>query len=270
MRRAQAARTCSRRDQVDARRAGLSRQGGGQGVLLTSRRVGGRGYARLSLETGRGMNFPARASIAKHGFADCPPFADYPRRSLQPLHEPQTALILRPAPPADVPALAQLGATASSPSSGTCTGGRGCGGIPCRAAPLGRGGRGRTRNRRGLPPRRPATEGCRILQAGSDLRLSRTRTRPAGDRTQAALHRARATGGGIGAALMDWAMAESRRGKADEVQISVWCGNEVAQRFYAVMGSTRSPISPSWSANSATRNFSSPECFELVRHGAGG
>lgn len=41
-----------------------------------------------------------------------------------------------------------------------------------------------------------------------------------------------ATGGGIGAALMDWALAEARAEGADEVQLSVWSGNTGAQRFY--------------------------------------
>lgn len=45
-----------------------------------------------------------------------------------------------------------------------------------------------------------------------------------------------ATGGGIGRALMDWAMAELAARGADEVQLSVWSGNEGAQRFYARYG----------------------------------
>ena len=45
-----------------------------------------------------------------------------------------------------------------------------------------------------------------------------------------------ATGHGIGAALMDWAMAEARARGADEMQLSVWSGNHGAQRFYARYG----------------------------------
>lgn len=41
-----------------------------------------------------------------------------------------------------------------------------------------------------------------------------------------------ATGGGIGAALMDWALATAKAHGADEVQLSVWSGNDGAQRFY--------------------------------------
>jgi len=45
-----------------------------------------------------------------------------------------------------------------------------------------------------------------------------------------------ATGRGIGGALMEWAMAEFAARGADEVQISVWSGNHDAQRFYARYG----------------------------------
>ncbi len=44
------------------------------------------------------------------------------------------------------------------------------------------------------------------------------------------------TGQGIGAALMDWALAEARARGADEMQLSVWSGNQGAQRFYARYG----------------------------------
>ena len=44
------------------------------------------------------------------------------------------------------------------------------------------------------------------------------------------------TGQGIGAALMDWAFAEAKAHGADEIQLSVWSGNEGAQRFYARYG----------------------------------
>lgn len=43
-------------------------------------------------------------------------------------------------------------------------------------------------------------------------------------------------GHGIGAALMDWAMAEAKARKADEMQLSVWSGNLGAQKFYARYG----------------------------------
>lgn len=48
-----------------------------------------------------------------------------------------------------------------------------------------------------------------------------------------------ATGGGIGRALMDWAMEEFTARGADEVQLSVWSGNDGAQRFYARYGFTK-------------------------------
>jgi ribosomal protein S18 acetylase RimI-like enzyme len=44
------------------------------------------------------------------------------------------------------------------------------------------------------------------------------------------------TGQGIGAALMDWALAEARGRGADEIQLSVWSGNFGAQKFYARYG----------------------------------
>lgn len=45
-----------------------------------------------------------------------------------------------------------------------------------------------------------------------------------------------ATGQGIGAALMDWAMAEAAERGADEIQLSVWSENFGAQKFYARHG----------------------------------
>jgi len=45
-----------------------------------------------------------------------------------------------------------------------------------------------------------------------------------------------ATAGGIGRALMDWAMAEFTARGADEVQISVWSENFGAHRFYQRYG----------------------------------
>jgi ribosomal protein S18 acetylase RimI-like enzyme len=45
-----------------------------------------------------------------------------------------------------------------------------------------------------------------------------------------------ATGRGIGAALLAWALAEARARGADEMRLSVWSGNHGAQRFYARHG----------------------------------
>ena len=45
-----------------------------------------------------------------------------------------------------------------------------------------------------------------------------------------------ATGRGIGAALMEWALSTARMRGADEMQLSVWSGNEGAQAFYARYG----------------------------------
>lgn len=54
-------------------------KGVGEAVLLHMLGVArGRGYRRVSLETGRGPAFePALGLYRKHGFANCGPFADY-------------------------------------------------------------------------------------------------------------------------------------------------------------------------------------------------
>jgi ribosomal protein S18 acetylase RimI-like enzyme len=44
------------------------------------------------------------------------------------------------------------------------------------------------------------------------------------------------TGQGIGAKLMEWALAQALSRGADEMQLSVWSGNFDAQRFYARYG----------------------------------
>lgn len=50
---------------------------------------------------------------------------------------------------------------------------------------------------------------------------------------------AAATRRGIGAALMDWALAEARAGPFDAILLSVYSGNTGAQRFYARYGFTK-------------------------------
>lgn len=44
------------------------------------------------------------------------------------------------------------------------------------------------------------------------------------------------TGLGLGKTLMDWALDTARANGADEMQLSVWSGNDGAQRFYARYG----------------------------------
>jgi ribosomal protein S18 acetylase RimI-like enzyme len=44
------------------------------------------------------------------------------------------------------------------------------------------------------------------------------------------------TGQGVGGQLMDWALAEARGLGADAVQLSVWAENSAAQRFYQRYG----------------------------------
>lgn len=45
-----------------------------------------------------------------------------------------------------------------------------------------------------------------------------------------------ATGRGLGAALMDWAIAEARGWQADAITLSVYADNHGAQRFYQRIG----------------------------------
>ena len=55
------------------------RRGVGEAILLhLMNEARNRGYSRLSLETGRPEEFAAARSLyAKHGFIECPPFANY-------------------------------------------------------------------------------------------------------------------------------------------------------------------------------------------------
>jgi putative acetyltransferase len=55
------------------------RRGVGEAMLVHLLAVaGGRGYARVSLETGRTAAFAAAVALyRKYGFVDCPAFADY-------------------------------------------------------------------------------------------------------------------------------------------------------------------------------------------------
>lgn len=48
-----------------------------------------------------------------------------------------------------------------------------------------------------------------------------------------------ATGQGVGAALIGWALAEAEAGGHDAIHLSVYSGNHGAQRFYARYGFTK-------------------------------
>lgn len=63
------------------------------------------------------------------------------------------------------------------------------------------------------------------------------------------------TGRGIGAMLMDWAMAEARAYGADEIQLSVWSGNEGAQRFYARYGFAKTADITFWVGEQCDEEF---------------
>lgn len=79
---------CGALKQIDARHGELKsmrtdpaflRRGLGEAMLLhLMAEARARGYARLSLETGRPEPFhAAHALYRKHGFVECPPFGDY-------------------------------------------------------------------------------------------------------------------------------------------------------------------------------------------------
>lgn len=63
------------------------------------------------------------------------------------------------------------------------------------------------------------------------------------------------TGKGIGAALMDWAIAEARAYGADAIQLSVWSGNTDAQRFYARYGFAKAADIEFWVGEQCDEEF---------------
>jgi ribosomal protein S18 acetylase RimI-like enzyme len=62
-------------------------------------------------------------------------------------------------------------------------------------------------------------------------------------------------GGGIGKVLMEWALAEARGFGADEMQLSVWSGNDGAQRFYARYGCEKVADIKFWVGNQCDEEF---------------
>lgn len=63
------------------------------------------------------------------------------------------------------------------------------------------------------------------------------------------------TGGGIGGALTDWALDEARKSGADEIQLSVWSGNDGAQRFYERYGFAKVADIHFWVGNQCDEEF---------------
>jgi len=67
--------------EIKSMRTAATHRGRGVATAMLTRileEAAGRGYRRLSLETGSGEFFaPARTLYAKFGFVPCPPFADY-------------------------------------------------------------------------------------------------------------------------------------------------------------------------------------------------
>jgi ribosomal protein S18 acetylase RimI-like enzyme len=68
-----------------------------------------------------------------------------------------------------------------------------------------------------------------------------------------------ATGRGIGAALMEWALGEARARGCDAVQLSVFSENPGAQRFYARYGFSKIADIDFWVGNQRDHEF----LFEL-------
>lgn len=63
------------------------------------------------------------------------------------------------------------------------------------------------------------------------------------------------TSRGIGAALMDWALAEAHEQGADAIQLSVWSGNAGAQRFYARYGFVKTADIDFWVGSQRDEEF---------------
>ena len=63
------------------------------------------------------------------------------------------------------------------------------------------------------------------------------------------------TGKGLGAALIEWAIAEARAWKADALQLSVFSENFAAQRFYARYGFAKVADIDFWVGNHRDAEF---------------
>ena len=63
------------------------------------------------------------------------------------------------------------------------------------------------------------------------------------------------TGGGIGASLMEWALAEARERGHDAIQLSVWSENYGAQRFYQRYGFAKIADIDFWVGNHRDDEF---------------
>ena len=63
------------------------------------------------------------------------------------------------------------------------------------------------------------------------------------------------TGEGIGAALMEWALAEARERDCDAIQLSVWSENFGAQRFYERYGFSKIKDIEFWVGNHCDHEF---------------
>jgi ribosomal protein S18 acetylase RimI-like enzyme len=141
-------------------------------------------------------------------------------------------MILRPATPADAPALAALGRDAFVDKFGHLY-------SPENLAAFLEGSHSEAKVAKELSDpgmaimlaeRGGVMAGMCMLVLDSSLKEHGTALRPL--ELKQLYTAAGQTGGGIGAALMDWALEFARSHGADEVQLSVWSENEGAHRFY--------------------------------------
>ncbi len=76
-------------------------------------------------------------------------------------------------------------------------------------------------------------------------------------------------GGGLGARLMDWAMAEAAAVGADEVQLTVYSENPEAQRFYHRYGFAKIADIEFWVGNHCDPEFLYARKMQPEGHGLG-
>ena len=74
-------------------------------------------------------------------------------------------------------------------------------------------------------------------------------------------------GGGLGARLMDWALAEAGQAGADEIQLSVYSENPEAQRFYHRYGFAKIADIEFWVGNHCDPEFLYARKMQPEGHG---
>lgn len=248
----------ARHGELKSMRAAPAYRGRGVGrailahLLAEARR---RGYARVSLETGRPEAFqPAQDLYRAHGFVECAPFGDYVANdfsicmtlALSADHPAIDAVAgrpvnagmnLRPALAADAAPLARLGTDSFVAKFGHLY-------NPQDLASFLKDSHSEAKVAGEI-----ANPGLRVMLAHDDdgnllgfCKLVMECGWPDHARGGRVIELKQlyaapeATGRGIGGALMDWAVAEAAAFGADEIQLSVYAENPGAQKFYARYG----------------------------------